>query len=144
MTETPNLAAYTVALSFAEGGPIVSNAVIAPSAIMAVAMVVVDLMQQAPTDKELIGVAVAQITPEFLRMALRAHEGALKPGGENVISMVRPPDKPDPDAFSFPGADYVNRRGEALLRGDTLAERAGGKYTDPDWPHPPHDPARDA
>jgi hypothetical protein len=88
MTEAPKLFPFMVALSFGEGGPLHTNAVLAPNEAVAVVMVAIAFMQAAPTDKPLNGVSVGMLTPEFLRMALRACEGTLAPGGKNVVSLV--------------------------------------------------------
>ncbi len=114
MTDAPKLLPYIVALSFAEGGPLHCNGVLAPTEAAATALVTAAVMREMPTDKQLIGVAVARLTPEFLRVALRAYDGDV--GKPNIVSIV----------------PQQNQRAAELLRG-------GGRevYTDPTWPHPP-------
>ena len=88
MADAPRLYPYIVAISFAEGGPLYLNAVLAYNEALASAAVTVEFFQKAGTDKPLMGVSVAQLVPEFLRMALRACEGTLSPDGRNVVALV--------------------------------------------------------
>ncbi len=80
---------YLVALSFGEGGPLYVDATLAPSEVAAATIVSVRFVQASGTKEDVIGVAVGQLTPEFLRMALRAHEGTLDPAKPNIVSLVR-------------------------------------------------------
>ena len=84
MTDTPKLYPYIVAISFAEGGPVYINAILACNEALATAAVTAEFFQNAGTSKPLMGVSVAQLVPEFLRMALRACEGTLSTDGRTV------------------------------------------------------------
>lgn len=110
---------YIVALSFANGGPLYINAALAPNEGVAGAMIATEFFQGGGTDKPLMGVSIGQLTPEFLRVALRAYEGHL-PGDQNVVSLVPAAvEQPDvsqrdemvvqnPEAFTM-GQDYMLR-----------------------------------
>ena len=88
MTDQPRLYPYIVAISFAEGGPLYINAILACNEALATAAVTAEFFQNAGTSKPLMGVSVAQLVPEFLRTALRACEGTLSPDGQNVVALV--------------------------------------------------------
>ena len=93
MADAPKVFPYLVALSFGEGGPLYVDATLAPSEVAAATIVSVRFVQASGTKEDVIGVAVGQLTPEFLRMALRAHEGTLDPAKPNIVSLVPyPPD----------------------------------------------------
>ena len=72
MTDQPKLNAYIVALKFGDGGPLYVNAMIAPNEVIAASGITAELFQKegGGTDKQLIGVSVGQLMPEFLRIAL--------------------------------------------------------------------------
>ncbi len=84
------LNAYVVALSFGPLGALYVNAMIGPNEMFVAASVTAEFFQRIGTDKPLMGVSVAQLAPEFLRIALRAVEGTLSPDGQNIVSMVHP------------------------------------------------------
>ena len=79
MTDTPKLYPYIVAISFAEGGPLYINAILACNEALATAAVTAEFFQNAGTSKPLMGVSVAQLVPEFLRTALRARGASRVP-----------------------------------------------------------------
>ncbi len=100
--------------------------------------------QATPTDKMLIGVAVAQIPEGFLRTALRAYEGVLGPDKPNVVSLVR-----DKFIQRAPEAYAAGRRAAELLRqhkGEVYgppipAPTPGWRAAPPGWqPDDPYDP----
>ncbi len=135
MTDAPKLMAYIVALSFADGGPIHCNAVIAPSEVVAVAQVSISFLQKTPTDKPLSGVAAAQLTPEFLRVALRAYEGGV--GKPNVFSVV-PKDEPVGGYISRAAFTEMSESlGHNQRTDEALREGRRDLYPDPTGPAPP-------
>ena len=135
MDDAPKLNAYIVAIAFADGGPLYVNAMIAPHESVAAAGVATEFFQKegGGTTKPLLGVSVGQLTPEFLRMALQAHERGLDPSKPNVVALRDSLIRAAPDAYE------MGQRAAELLRSDEPHRDAG--YTDPSWPHPPQDPA---
>ena len=121
MADAPKLFPYLVALSFGEGGPLYVDATLAPSEVAAATIVSVRFVQASGTKEDVIGVAVGQLTPEFLRMALRAHEGTLDPAKPNIVSLVPPPDNSDERLK----ADLQR------MRAAEASQYAGPKFDDP-------------
>ena len=103
MTDQPKLFPYIVAISFHDGGPLYVNAMIAPNEAVAAACITAEFFQKAGTDKAIMGVSVATLTPEFLRIAIRAYEGQT-PGDQNIVSLV-----PEPQQQPEPVPDYMAR-----------------------------------
>ena len=98
---------YVVTLSFADGGPLFLNAVLAPSAEAATALFAIMTMQQHNLQQPLMGCAAMELTPEFLQASLRAVEGKLPPNGEaQVLSLVPGGLRPaEPDVQAAPSQD---------------------------------------
>jgi hypothetical protein len=103
---------YMVTLSFAEGGPLFLNALLAPTPEAATAMLATIVMREHTVTQPLMGCMAMELTPEFLRAALRAVEGKLPPDGNaQVISLVPAvtqtilddPHAPLPEQQAYPG-----------------------------------------
>ena len=149
MAEAPKFTPYIVALAFGEGGPVAANALIAPHETAAVAAFTAKFIQDTGTKEPLMGVVVVPLAPDFLRAALRAVEGTLATGGENVVALVadrsgHQSDDPQlPTARAEIGA-YVAEQREiaraALSKVSFEVEGKGGPYDGSEWPHPPRDP----
>ena len=89
---------YVVTLSFGQGGPLFVNALLAPTPEAATGMLAVIVMREHVPPQPLIGCMAMELTPDFLRLALRAVEGKLPPGGQaEVLSLVQPPAAPQVD-----------------------------------------------
>lgn len=89
MPEQTKMAAYAVSLSFVDG-PMLVNTTIAPSPEAAVAIVTAGAIQQLQITQPLAGVVVAQLTPEWLDLAVRATKGMLPEGGNAQVLQLVP------------------------------------------------------
>ncbi len=136
MTDAPKLNAYIVALAFADGGPLYVNAMLAPNDAIAAAGITTEFFQKegGGSDKALIGVSVGQLTPEFLRIALRAYEGGLGPGKPNIVSLVSQHPSSIPDEITSrlqEQAPQSQRAAELLNRSDEPHRDAGWSWVPP-------------
>lgn len=82
----PKLKAFAVTLSFADGGPLIINTLIAPDAHSATAMTAIVAMRGRVIEQNLLGIAVVEMSAEWLRTALRAVETGKTAG--DVVSLV--------------------------------------------------------
>jgi hypothetical protein len=83
MSDEPKMTAFMVALNF-QNGPLVLNAILAPSDYAAVAMVTAGSIQAMNIEQPLQGCAVMALTPEFLDAARQGGKSAA------VVSLVQP------------------------------------------------------
>ena len=92
MPDRPKTVPYIVVLSFGAGGPLVANALLAPSEAEAVALATVETMRSLPPiDMPLQGVLCVPINPEFIGAAQKALRGEDVAG--QVVSLVPPTTK---------------------------------------------------
>jgi hypothetical protein len=91
MTE-PKMKPYMVALNFKDG-PLVLNAVMAPTDYAAVAMVTAGTIQAHQITVPLQGCAVMELTPEFIAVAHR--------GGAATVTPLTVVQKPSAEAEEF-------------------------------------------
>jgi hypothetical protein len=82
MSEEPKMTAFMVALNF-QNGPLVLNAVLAPTDYAAVAMVTAGSIQGMKIEQPLQGCAVMALTPEFLDAARQGGKPA------TIVSLVQ-------------------------------------------------------
>jgi hypothetical protein len=115
MSDAPKLIPYIVAATFDNGGLCVT-AIFAPAVEVATAIATREFVRSVPEDALLTGICGAQITPEFLRAALRAVEGEPQAGrvvslvssGAPVTAIGQPPEMP-PSA-----AEYLREQAYSL------------------------------
>lgn len=101
MADQPKMLAWAVSLKF-EGGPLIVNAVVAPSSEAAVAIVAVQAVQQLHIEHPLAGVSFVPITTEWLDFAVRSAKGQSAAGGAQVLSLVPKPEPTEPKPPSMP------------------------------------------
>ncbi len=86
MSDAPKLKPYAVALSF-QPAPLWMCTIFAATPSDATALAVFQCMRANPNAGELAGIAVFEVTSEWLRLALRVSEGG-SPEGAQVLSLV--------------------------------------------------------
>lgn len=96
MPDQPRMLAWAVSLQF-EGGPMIVNAVVAPSSEAAVAIVAVQAVQQLHIEQKLTDISFVPITTEWLEFAVKATKGQPPEGGAQVLSLVPKPEEPEPE-----------------------------------------------
>lgn len=95
----PKLNCYTVTLSFAPGGPLVVNTLVATDPASAAAITMLGVCRQHLPAQDLIGVACHQLETEWLRWALRTI-GGNRPHEAPVVSLVQPQGERLKDAYA--------------------------------------------
>jgi hypothetical protein len=105
---------YMVALSFADGGPLFLNAVIADNPITATAMATADCMRHTDTDKPLMGAVCGQLMPGFIAMAQKVLRGDAP--AASVVSLVQTPEQKTDEPDGPPPAELGIAMGGACIK----------------------------